>query len=88
MRTDGLDDDKEQFEVNPPTKFLTSRQRHVIIGLIGLCLVLLMSFPLLMLLNILKGSSSSHNYSPIDIIVIPITVGSGYFVVPLAPAQS
>lgn len=55
MRTDGLDDDKEQFEVNPPTKFLTSRQRHVIIGLIGLCLVVLMSFSLLMLLNILKG---------------------------------
>lgn len=44
----------EEFEVNPPLRILSDRQRHVLIGIIGMSIVCLMSFSLLKLLNILK----------------------------------
>lgn len=45
---------EENKDISGPSTILSERQRHVLVGLIGLCIVCLMSYLLLMLLNILK----------------------------------
>ena len=86
------DTESEELRVNPPARLLTDRQRHVLIGLIGLCLVILMSFSLLMLLSILKEWLESHIIfslilSPIDIIMIAIAIWSGLLVISFATTK-